>query len=97
MKLSLLHPACSRRKYFRHRSTTARKRTIFHDEDTPNENVNEMNETDVFDVIGGLTVHFSAAKQISHTFSFLLKYQKMSKEELKCKAAKLAEETVCRK
>jgi len=42
-------------------------------------------------VIGGLTVRFSAAKQISDTFSFLWNYQKMS-EELKCKAAKLAEE-----
>ena len=42
-------------------------------------------------VIGGLTVRFSAAKQISDTFSFLWNYQKMSKEELKRKAAKLAE------
>ena len=39
-------------------------------------------------VIGGLTVRFSAAKQISDTF---WNYQKMSKEELKRKAAKLAE------
>jgi len=37
-------------------------------------------------------VRFSAAKQISDTFSFLWNYQKISEEELKCKAAKLAEE-----
>jgi len=43
-------------------------------------------------VIGGLTVRFSAAKQISDTFSFLWNYQKMSEEELRCKASKLAEE-----
>ena len=65
------------------------------------ENVNEMNEADespeeahfrkhifyvVLDnVIGGLTVRFSAAKQISDTFSFLWNYQKMSEEELKGK------------
>jgi len=44
--------------------------------------------------IGGLTVCFSATKQISDTFSFLFlrNYQKMSEEELKCKASKLAEE-----
>ena len=42
-------------------------------------------------VIGELTVRFSAAKQISDTFKFVWNYQKMSKEELKCKAAKLAE------
>ena len=81
-------------KIFRHCSTTARKRTRFHDEDTPDENLNEMNEADesfeeahfrkhifyvVLDnVIGGLTVCFSAAKQISDTFSFLWNYQKMS-------------------
>ena len=41
-------------------------------------------------VIGGLTVHFSAAKQIYDTFCFLWNYQKMPKEELKRKAAKLA-------
>ena len=38
-----------------------------------------------------LTVRFGAAKQISDTFSFLWNYQRMSKEELECKAAKLAE------
>ena len=92
---------------FQGHSTTVRKRTIFHNEDTPNENVNEMNEADesleeayfqkhmfyvVLDnVIGGLTVCFSAAKQISDTFCFLWNYQKMSEEELKHKAAKLAE------
>ena len=86
---------------------TIRKRTRFHDEHTPDENVNEMNEADespeeahfrkhifhvVLDnVIGGLTVRFSAAKQISDTFSFLWNYQKISEEELKHKAAKLAE------
>ena len=31
---------------FRHGSTAARKRIRFHDEDTPDENVNEMNEAD---------------------------------------------------
>ena len=93
-------------KLFKGRSTTTRKRTRFHDEHTPDENVNEMNEADespeeahfrkhifyvVLDnVIGGLTVRFSAAKQISDTFSFLWNYQKMSEEELKRKAAKLA-------
>ena len=91
---------------FRHHSTTARKRTRFHDEDAPDENINEMNEADessdearfrkhifyvVLDnVIGGLTVRFSAAKQISDTFSFLWNYQKMSQEELKSKAVTLA-------
>ena len=60
---------------FRNNNTTARKRTRFHDEDTPDENVNEMNETEecpkeahfrkhifyvVLDsVIGGLTVYSS--------------------------------------
>lgn len=74
-------------KLFTGRSTTSRKRTRFHDEDAPDENVNEMNEADkspeeahfrkqivyiVLDnVIGGLTVRFSTAKQISDTFSFL--------------------------
>ena len=93
-------------KLFKGRSTTTRKRTRFHDEHTPDENVNEMNEADespeeahfrkhifyvVLDnVIGGLTVRFSAAKQISDTFIFLWNYQKMSEEELKRKAAKLA-------
>ena len=33
-------------KLFRHCSTTVRKRTRFHDEDTPDEDVNEMNEAD---------------------------------------------------
>ena len=42
-------------------------------------------------VIGGLTVRVNAAKQISDSFSFLWNYQKMSKEELKRKAAKLVE------
>ena len=45
----------------------------------------------VFDnVIGRLSVRFSAAKQIYDTFSFLWNYQKISKDELKRKAAKLA-------
>ena len=43
------------------------------------------------DVIGELTVRFSAAKQISDTFSFPWNYKWMSKVELKRKAAKLAE------
>ena len=84
-------------KHLRHHSTTDRKRARFHDEDTPDEDVNEMNEADespeephfrkhifyvVLDnVIGGMTVAFSAAKPISDTFSFLWNYQKMSKEE----------------
>ena len=33
-------------KLFKGRSTTTRKRTRFHDEHTPDENVNEMNEAD---------------------------------------------------
>ena len=94
-------------KLFRDRNTTARKSIRFLYESTSDENVNKMNETDksteeahfrkhmfyvVLDnVIRQLTVRFSAAKQISDTFSFLWIYQKMSKEELKCKAAKLAE------
>jgi len=43
-------------------------------------------------IIGGITVRFSAAKQITDTFSFLWNYQKILEEILKCKAAKLAEE-----
>ena len=43
------------------------------------------------DVIGGLTVRFSATKQIFDTFSFLWNYQEMSKEELNHKIPKLAE------
>ena len=94
-------------KLFRDRNTTARKSIRFLYESTSDENVNKMNERDesteeahfrkhiiyvVLDnAIGQLTVRFSAAKQISDTFSFLWNYQKMSKEELKCKAAKLAE------
>ena len=93
---------------FKGRSATTRKSTRFHDEHTPDENVNEMNEADespeeahfwkhiifyvVLDnVIGGLTARFSAAKQISDTFSFLWNYQMLSEKELKHKAAKLAE------
>ena len=92
---------------FRDRNSIARKRTRFQYEDTPDENVNEINEADestkeahfqkhIFYVvldnfIGELTVRFNAAKQISDTFSFLWNYQKMSKEESKRKAAKLAE------
>ena len=38
-------------------------------------------------VNGGLTVRFWAAKQISDAISFLWKYQKMLREELKRKAA----------
>ena len=94
-------------KLFTDRSTTARKRTRFHDEDTHDENVNEMNEADespeethfqkhtfyvVLDnVTGGHSVRFSAAKQIYDNFSFPWNYQRMSEEELKHKAAKLVE------
>ena len=94
-------------KLFRDRNITARKSTRFQYESTSDENVIEINETDesteeayfrkhifyvVLDnVIGQLTVRFSAAKQISDTFSFLWSYKRMSKEELECKAAKLAE------
>ena len=42
-------------------------------------------------VIGGLTVCFRAAKQISDTFSLLWNYQKLSGEKLKHKASKLAD------
>ena len=72
---------------FRDRNITARKSTRFQYESTSDENVIEMNETDesteeayfrkhifyvVLDnVIGQLTVRFSAAKQIFDTFSFL--------------------------
>ena len=89
------------------RSTATRKRARFFDDGTPDENVNETNEYDespeeahfrkhiffvVLDnVIGGLTVRFSAAKNISDTFTFLWTYKKISEEELKQKAAKLAE------
>ena len=92
---------------FSQHSTIARKRTGFHDEDTRDDYVIEMNEADespeeahflrhifyvVMDnVIGGFTLHFSAARQISDTFSFLWNYQMMSEEELRRKAAKLAE------
>ena len=82
----------------RHRSTTARERTRFHDEDTPGENVNEEANLrkHIFyivldDVIRWLTVRFSAEKHISDTISFQWNYQKMLIEELKHKAAKLAE------
>ena len=84
------------------RGATARKRKRFHDE-----NVDEMNETDespeeahfrkhifyvVLDnVIAGLTIRFSAAKEISDTFSFLWNYQKISEEEMKIKATELGE------
>ena len=83
---------------FRDRNITARKSTRFQYKSTSDENVIEMNETDesneeayfrkhifyvVLDnVIGQLTIRFSAAKQISDTFSFLWNYQRMSKEEL---------------
>ena len=42
-------------------------------------------------VIGGLTVRFRAAKQISDTFSFLWNYQKLSEEDMKHKASKLVD------
>jgi len=42
----------------------------------------------VDNVIGGLTVCFSAAKQISDTFSFLWNQQMVSDEDLKLKALK---------
>ena len=42
-------------------------------------------------VIGGVKVRFSATKQISDAIGFLCDYQKMSKEELNSKAARLAE------
>ena len=86
-------------KLSRHRSTTARERTRFHDEDTPDENVNERNEAieppeeshfrkHIFYVVlhnvdGKHTVRCIVAKQISDTLSFLWNYQRMSKEELK--------------
>ena len=94
-------------KLLRHCSTNARKRTRFHDEDTLDENINEMNKADesheeanfqkhIFyvvlgNVIGELRIRFSAAKQISYTNSFLWNYQKMSKGEVKRKADKLVE------
>jgi len=77
-----------------------------HDEDTPYENVNEMNSADepsqeahsqkhirVFfapldNFVGGLTVRFSAVKQIRDIFSYLWNYQKISEEQLKRRAAK---------
>ena len=68
--------------------------------------MNEMNEADespeethlrkhIFyvvldDVIAGLTVRFNIAKQISDTLTCLGSYQKMSREELKRKASRLA-------
>ena len=42
-------------------------------------------------VIGGLTVRFSVAKQTSNAISFIWIYQKMSKYKLIRKAARLAE------
>ena len=91
----------------RDRSTTARKRTRFNDEDTSDENVNKLYEADespeeahsrrhIFhvawdNVIGAITVRFSAASHIFETFRFLWNYQKMSREELRRKAAKLVE------
>ena len=72
---------------FKDRNITARKSTRFQYENTSDENVIEMNETDesteeayfrkhIFyvalnNVVGLLKVRFSAAKQISDTFSFL--------------------------
>ena len=83
------------------------KTNRFHDEDTPDENVNEINEVDecfeeahfrkhifyvVLDnVIGGITVRISAAKHISDSISFFGNYQKISNAELKRRAAILAE------
>ena len=80
----------------RDRSTTARKRTWLHDDDTPDEHVNQMNEADespdeahfrkhisyvvLNNVIGGLTVRFSAPKQISDTLSFHWNYQMILRE-----------------
>ena len=100
MKPSLLHLLSSDRlpsKLFRNRNFTTRKKTRFQYEDTPDKNVNEINDTDestekahfrkhifyvVLDnVIGELTVRFNAAKQISDTFNFLWNYQKMSKKK----------------
>ena len=91
----------------RQRSTTARKRTIFNDEDTPDENVNKINEADVSteeahvrknifyvvwdDVNGWRAGRFNAVKYISDTYSFPLKYQWSSKEKLKRKTATLSE------
>ena len=43
------------------------------------------------DINGGITDRFSATKQISDIISFLWNYQEMSKEELKRRAAKLAD------
>ena len=80
----------------RDHSTTARKRTWLHDDDTPDEHGNQMNEADespdeahfrkhisyvvLNNVIGGLTVRFSAPKQISDTFSFHWNYQMILRE-----------------
>ena len=91
----------------RHRGISSGKRTRFHDEDKPDDNLNAMNKADesfeeahfrkytfyviLDNVIGGLTVRFSSTKQISDIFSFLWNYQRMSKEKLKCKKGKLAE------
>ena len=94
-------------KMFRERNTSARKRTRFQNESTNEESVHQINETDesieeayfrkdifyvVLDnVIGELTIRFNAAKQILDTFGFLWNYQNMTKDELTCKAVKLAE------
>ena len=93
-------------KLFRNRNSTVRKRTRFQYEETPDESVNEINQADestenalfrkhifyiVLDnVTGELTIRFRAGKQISNIFSFFGIYQKMSKEELNRKVAKLA-------
>ena len=46
-----------------------------------------INRLYIYNVIGGLTVCFSATKEISDTFSFLWNNQKMSKYKLKHTAA----------
>lgn len=82
-------------------STTVRKRTRFHDEDTADGYVDERNEADessedayirkhIFYVVldNVVTVRFTATKQISDILSFLWNYQKTSEEELNSKAAK---------
>ena len=83
-------------KLFRDRNTTNRKSIRFLYKSTSDENVNNMNETDesteeahfrrhifyvVLDnVVGQLTVRFSAAKQISDIFSFVWINQKCQKK-----------------
>ena len=74
-------------------SATARRGARFHDEDTSDENVSDMNEADesseeahfrkhMFYVASDVIARFSAAKQISDAFSVRSIFKKISKEEL---------------